>query len=66
MITKFDFNKYYQTDNLLLKDRYNKYYKIVRLNNISLVISNKLINKENINYYDLGVNHVRYNLYKNY
>ena len=62
MISKFNFNKYYNKDNLLLKDRYNKYYKILRLDNISLIISNKLINKEDINYYDMGVNSIRYNL----
>ena len=62
MISKFNFNKYYNKDNLLLKDRYNKYYKILRLDNISLIISNKLINKEDINYYDMGVNSVRINL----
>ena len=39
-----------------------KYYKILRLDNISLIISNKLINKEDINYYDMGVNSVRINL----
>lgn len=62
MISKFNFNKYYNKDNLLLKDRYNKYYKILRLDDISLIISNKLINKEDINYYDMGVNSVRINL----
>ena len=56
MISKFNFNKYYNRDNLLLKDRYNKYYKILRLDDMSLIISNKLINKEDINYYDMGVN----------
>ena len=29
---------------------------------MSLIISNKLINKEDINYYDMGVNSVRINL----
>ena len=62
MISKFNFNKYYNRDNLLLKDRYNKYYKILRLDDMSLIISNKLINKEDINYYDMGVNSVRINL----
>ncbi len=61
MITKFNFKNYYNKDNLFLKDRYNKYYKILRLDNISLIISNKVIN--NIyNYYTIGVNSVRDNI----
>ena len=58
MITKFDLNKYYQNNNLLLKG--NNKYIIKSRDNYASIYLNKLYTDNN-NYFDIGINNVRIN-----
>ena len=63
-------NKYYI--NLLsdykeaayLKDRFNNNYRIKMFNNLTEIYYSKILDNRNIDYFSIGVNHIRYNLYK--
>ena len=58
MITKFDLNKYYNKENLILKG--NSTYKTISNDNYMSIYLDKLF-IDNNNYFDIGINNVRIN-----
>ena len=47
-----------------LKDRFNNNYRIKMFNNLTEIYYSKILDNRNIDYFSIGVNHIRYNLYK--
>lgn len=64
MVSKFSLNKKYNQSKLKLIDRYNKIYPVKEKNNLMYIYNCNIRNIENINdYYNIGINSLRYNLY---
>jgi len=61
MISKFNLNKLYGVENSYLQDRYNNLYPIIVKNNL-MKIYNYKTRKLDTNYFDLGINSIRYNI----
>ena len=61
MSLKLNLNKLYNNDKLYLVDRFNNKYKIMNKNNITYIYHYKLLNEDINQYYNIGVNSVRYN-----
>ena len=59
MITKFNLNKYYNMDSLLLKGIDNNYITKTNNNYMSIYLKDKII--DNNNYFNIGINNIRYN-----
>ena len=51
-------------DAVYFKDRFNNNYRIRKYNGLTEVYYSKILDNRNIDYFSIGVNHVRYNLYK--
>ncbi len=66
MISKFKLLSFYKqnSDNIYLKDRYQKLYRVKENNNLLYIYNNKPRNDlKNANlYYDLGINNIRINI----
>ncbi|HPF82706.1 MAG TPA: U32 family peptidase [Bacilli bacterium] len=64
MISKFNLLKYYNAlDKGYLRDRFNNLYKIIIKDNLMYIYNNKVLNKNNnIKYFNLGINEIRYNM----
>ena len=61
MISKFSLNKLYNVDNSYLQDRYNNLYPIIVKNDLMKIYNYKARNSST-NYFDLGINNIRYNI----
>ena len=59
MITKFDLNKYYNKDSVVLKNSNNTY--ITKSNNTYMSIYLNKLYEDNNNYFNIGINNVRIN-----
>lgn len=51
-------------DAIYLKDRFNNNYRVRDYNGLTEVYYSKVLDNRNIDYFSIGVNHIRYNLYK--
>ena len=60
MISKFSLNKYYDIDNLTLKNRFNDEYQVRTKNNFMTIYSSKILDLPD-DYHAIGVNSIRYN-----
>jgi len=62
MVSKFSLNKYYNQDNLYLRDMFKNKYKIKNKNNLMYIYNYKKRDIYNTKYYDMGINSLRFNL----
>ena len=62
MISKFSLNKYFNNDNLYLRDMFSNRYKIVNRDNLMYIYNYKKRDCYNIKYYDMGINSLRINM----
>ena len=62
MISKFSLNKYYNNDNIWLRDMFKNRYKVITKNNLMYIYNYKKRDCYNIKYYDMGVNSLRINV----
>ena len=51
-------------DAICLKDRFNNNYRVRDYKGLTGVYYSKVLDNRNIDYFSIGVNHIRYNLYK--
>lgn len=51
-------------DAIYLKDRFNNNYRVRDYKGLTEVYYSKVLDNRNIDYFSIGVNHIRYNLYK--
>ena len=56
------FNDYKEA--IYLKDRFNNSYRIRECSGLTEVYYSKILDNRNFDYFSVGVNHIRYNLYK--
>ena len=56
------FNDYKEA--IYLKDRFNNSYRIRECRGLTEVYYSKILDNRNFDYFSVGVNHIRYNLYK--
>ena len=56
------FNDYKEA--MYLKDRFNNSYRIRECSGLTEVYYSKILDNRNFDYFSVGVNHIRYNLYK--
>ena len=61
MISKFSLNKYFNNDDIYLKDRFNNLYKIKNKDGLMVIYNYKKRNNYDESYYDLGINSLRVN-----
>ena len=61
MVSKFSLNKYYQQDNLSLRDIHGNKYKIKDKNGYMYIYNKQERNIFNKDYYDMGINALRIN-----
>lgn len=62
MISKFSLNKYYNNDNLYLRDMFSNRYRIVNRDNLMYIYNYKKRDCFNTKYYDMGINSLRINM----
>jgi len=62
MISKFSLNKYYNNDNLYLRDMFSNRYKIINRDNLMYIYNYKKRDYFNTKYYDMGINSLRINM----
>ena len=62
MISKFSLNKYYNNDNLYLRDMFSNRYRIVNRDNLMYIYNYKKRDSFNTKYYDMGINSLRINM----
>jgi len=62
MISKFSLNKYYNNDNLYLRDMFSNRYKIINRDNLMYIYNYKKRDCFNTKYYDMGINSLRINM----
>ena len=63
MISKFNLNKLYTVDNSYLQDRFNNLYPIVVKNDLMRIYDyKKLFISDYKDYFDLGINNLRFNI----
>ena len=60
MISKFRINEFYKNNHLYLRDRYGNKYKIIERDKLTYIYN---YHKREMtgNYYEMGINSVRYN-----
>ena len=63
MTLKYDLLGDYK-DAVFLRDRFSNNYRIKKNNELTEVYYSKILDNRNIDYFSIGVNHIRYNLYK--
>ena len=63
MTLKYDLLGDYN-DAVFLRDRFSNNYRIKKNNELTEVYYSKILDNRNIDYFSIGVNHIRYNLYK--
>ncbi len=63
MISKFSLNSLYNNDNLFLKDRYKKLYPVKEKKHLMYIYNSQILNMNKINFYKLGINSIRYNIF---
>lgn len=61
MISKFSLNKYFNNDDIYLKDRFNNLYKIKNKDGLMVIYNYRKRNNYDESYYDLGINSLRVN-----
>lgn len=61
MISKFSLNKYYERDNIYLRDMYGNKFRIKDKDGNMHIYYFKIIDKYNHRYYDMGINALRFN-----
>ena len=61
MISKFSLNKYYNNDEIYLRDMFGNRYRIITKNDLMYIYNYKKRDNYNIKYYDIGVNSLRIN-----
>ena len=57
MVCKFNLNKYYNLENLIIKNNSNKYILKTNDNYMSIYLANKIVKEDN--YFKIGVNNIR-------
>jgi len=62
MISKFSLNKYYNNNNIYLRDMFGNKYKVITKNDLMYIYNYKKKDNYNIKYYDMGINSLRINL----
>jgi len=62
MISKFSLNKYYNMDNIYLRDIFGNKYKVITKNNLMYIYNYKKRDLFSTRYYDMGINSLRINL----
>lgn len=62
MISKFSLNKYYNMDNIYLRDMFGNKYKVITKNNLMYIYNYKKRDLFSTRYYDMGINSLRINL----
>ena len=63
MTMKYNLQKDYQ-DEITIQDRFQNIYKTDNINDLTEVYYPKILDNRIIDYYTIGINHIRYNLYK--
>ena len=63
MTLKYDLFEDYK-DAIYLKDRFNNNYRVRDYKGLTEVYYSKVLDNRNTDYFSIGVNHIRYNLYK--
>ena len=61
MVSKFSLNKYYNCENLSLRDRFNNKFNIKEKDGYMYIYHYKNIDKYDKKYYEIGINSLRYN-----
>lgn len=62
MISKFSLNRYYQRDNLYLRDMFGNKFRVKDKNGYMYIYNYKKRNIYKQNYYEMGINSLRFNL----
>ena len=61
MVCKFNLSKYYNNENIRLRDRFNNIYNLRFKGGLMYIYNYKRREEFDEKYYDIGINSLRYN-----